>query len=75
MVCRQLGGMVMTKYLIVSRDDYIHRLCFKQGDTGLWICVIFNGSCFYPINGWEYERAAAWLDDRNFLYYWEKDHD
>jgi len=64
------------EYMIVHRDDAIYKLRFKcETDELLYLEPHPSACVFHPIIGWEASKVMAWLEERNYEYYWESDHD
>lgn len=64
----------MGEYLIVHRAGEIYKLRF-QFQAPDFVRLTTDISIFYPVYGWELSKVLTWLDERNFEYYWETDHD
>lgn len=62
------------EYMIVHRGKEIYRLRFTHEADGVYL-LTEEPIIFYAVHGWPADRVMAWLEQRNFESYWERDND
>lgn len=62
------------EYMIAHREGEIYKLRFKY-ETDELLYLEAPIGIFLTIHGWEAGKVMAWLEERSFEHYWERDND